>query len=212
MADKSTDKTPAVYSAAGIGEVFQSVVEEVREVYGRGPESPAGIAEEALRDPAALVAKFQNAVGTVSAFLRGKLPDPIKNAVRQAPPGAVTTQLQQGLAAALHAIVQGESIYEPDRFARVQLRPETRALLLSAPPQGTPTPCLNRMLLEDAYPLEFWRMSPGPTALVNAVDIELTFKSVTINEKGWVLFGRDTDQSQMEIRLATRLTPPARTS
>lgn len=42
---------------------------------------------------------------------------------------------------------------------------------------------------------------------IQAVDIELNFKSVAIDEKGWALFGKDTKQSQMEIRLATRITP-----
>jgi hypothetical protein len=44
---------------------------------------------------------------------------------------------------------------------------------------------------------------------IQAVDIELNFKSVAIAEDGWVLFGKDTKESHMEIRLATRITPGA---
>jgi hypothetical protein len=42
---------------------------------------------------------------------------------------------------------------------------------------------------------------------IQAVDIELNFKSVAIAENGWVLFGKDTKESHMEIKLATRITP-----
>jgi hypothetical protein len=42
---------------------------------------------------------------------------------------------------------------------------------------------------------------------IQAVDIELNFKSVNIAEDGWVLFGKDTKESHMEIRLATRIPP-----
>jgi hypothetical protein len=42
---------------------------------------------------------------------------------------------------------------------------------------------------------------------LQAVDIELNFKSISISEDGWVLFGKDTKESHMEIRLAARLTP-----
>ena len=40
-----------------------------------------------------------------------------------------------------------------------------------------------------------------------AVDVELNFKSVTIDQKGIPLFTKTTTQSQMEIKIATRLTP-----
>jgi hypothetical protein len=42
---------------------------------------------------------------------------------------------------------------------------------------------------------------------IQAVDIELNFKSVAIAENGWALFGKDTKESHMEIKLATRITP-----
>jgi hypothetical protein len=39
-----------------------------------------------------------------------------------------------------------------------------------------------------------------------AVDVEINFESVTINQKGIPLFTRNTTQSQMKIKLATRIT------
>jgi hypothetical protein len=40
-----------------------------------------------------------------------------------------------------------------------------------------------------------------------AVDIEITFQSVTVDERGFPLFSKKTSQSQMQIKLATRITP-----
>lgn len=41
-----------------------------------------------------------------------------------------------------------------------------------------------------------------------AVDVQIDFRAVTVSEKGVVLFGKKTTESQMEIRLATRIDPP----
>ena len=41
----------------------------------------------------------------------------------------------------------------------------------------------------------------------NAVDIELNFESVALSQKGIPLFTKDSKQSQMKIRLATRILP-----
>ena len=54
---------------------------------------------------------------------------------------------------ALNNILKGVLIYEAVRFAKVALSPETLALK-SQNPHGTDLIRLNRLLLEDAYPLE----------------------------------------------------------
>jgi len=41
----------------------------------------------------------------------------------------------------------------------------------------------------------------------SAVDIELNFESVALSEKGIPLFSKSSNQSQMQIRLATRVLP-----
>ncbi len=47
-----------------------------------------------------------------------------------------------------------------------------------------------------------------PTTQLGTVDLELNFKSVAVSEGGWLLFGKDSKESQLEIRLATRVEPP----
>jgi hypothetical protein len=77
---------------------------------------------------------------------------------------ATSTPEEQKLALvqALDNILKGVLIYETVRFAGVALSPETLALR-SQNPQGTDLIRLNRLLLEDAYPLEIAK-SPGLTS------------------------------------------------
>ena len=63
----------------------------------------------------------------------------------------------------------GGSIYEGQRFSGIALRSETRTLLSQSPEVGVDLARLNRLLLEDAYPLELWSFSTP--ALSNAVQI-----------------------------------------
>jgi hypothetical protein len=61
----------------------------------------------------------------------------------------VSETVDQLLERDLDRLIQGSSLYDPQRFAKVELRPETLQLI-SQYPQGHPV--LNRLLLEDAYP------------------------------------------------------------
>ena len=56
--------------------------------------------------------------------------------------------LQTALVQELNRIIQGDLIYEKDRFASVKLSPETSTL----PKEESFVVGLNRLLLEDAYP------------------------------------------------------------
>jgi ribose/xylose/arabinose/galactoside ABC-type transport system permease subunit len=65
-----------------------------------------------------------------------------------------------GLVRDLNAVIVGPSIYQEERFARVVLRPETRALSQRKPLSPDQQARLNRRLLEDAFPTEMRRL-PG---------------------------------------------------
>lgn len=73
--------------------------------------------------------------------------------LRGAKPGP---DLEDGLAAAIETVLRGPGLWEAPRFAAIKLRPETRDLLGQAP-EGPGLYRLNRMLLEDAMPLEIAR-------------------------------------------------------
>ena len=64
--------------------------------------------------------------------------------------------LQSDLVLDLNRLLNGTSNYNAQRFAGVGLRPETQDLI-SQNPQGNGLRRLNRLLLEDAYPLDLLR-------------------------------------------------------
>jgi preprotein translocase subunit SecF len=61
--------------------------------------------------------------------------------------------LKSNLVQNLNQIVAGQCIYESNRFQKVELGPDTKILLAQNPQRGEALGCLNRLLLEDAYPI-----------------------------------------------------------
>jgi H+/Cl- antiporter ClcA/predicted transcriptional regulator len=88
----------------------------------------------------------------VSRSIAGQLSGATQNQLRNYA-GGIDRQLQQALASDLNRIIRRGAVYEPDRFARVSLSPETMNLLQQKP-QGGDLIRLNRMLLMDVYPGE----------------------------------------------------------
>lgn len=71
-------------------------------------------------------------------------------------PTMAMRERQTHLAMALNRLLEGPSIYNPQRFAKVTLSDETRRLL-EKNPTGSELVRLNRLLLESAYPVELTR-------------------------------------------------------
>lgn len=111
-----------------------------------------------LIDLPSLAAKLKQPTDPVSTYVASRLSTTTTAALgAYQPTNAVTvTNLQTSLVADLNAIIQGASIYDTNRFASVGLRTETK-LVLAQDPQGNALLRLNRLLLEDAYPLEISR-------------------------------------------------------
>lgn len=74
--------------------------------------------------------------------------------------GGASVQLHNALATDLnnHVIFQKGSPYDAERFRSVELSAETLKLM-EQQPEGRDLYCLNRMLLQDAYPRELKRMN-----------------------------------------------------
>lgn len=106
-------------------------------------------------DLPAFAGRITNPTDAVSAFIQTNLPAPVL-AELAADSNAHPFPQMTNLLASLNALVLGGSIYEPQRFAGVTLRPETKALL-DAAPAGDQLAHLNRLLLNDAYPRELSR-------------------------------------------------------
>ncbi len=132
-------------------------------VYIRGFDYFAGGGEgtafgiDDIADLAQIAYKLDTASDSLSAFIKTRLSGKTLAALpRYRISGSGAGDLEEALAGDLCMIVGGPSIYMERRFSGIRLRPETRQLLA----QGTDregVPRLNRLLLEDAYPLEIAR-------------------------------------------------------
>lgn len=110
-----------------------------------------------LKDLPALVAKLMQPTNAVAAYLNGRLSEQTRQAFAQNQGAAANSPaFQASLLGELNAVIEGALIYEGERFAGVDLRPETRRLLAQNP-QGPALAQLNRRLLTEAFPKELRR-------------------------------------------------------
>jgi two-component sensor histidine kinase len=115
-----------------------------------------------LKDPSSFAAKLRDPADDVSTFIRDRLSESTRQDLAQwQGPGEVPPALQESLMRDLSGIIRGSSIWDKARFNKVTLRPETRNAL-ERNPRGDDLVRVNRLLLEDAYPLELSRNPPRP--------------------------------------------------
>lgn len=109
-------------------------------------------------DASALGRSLVSGTDPISSYVRSRLDQQLMNtlATYSAADRPDTKPLQANLAKALNAVVSGPAFYDQDRFERITLRPATVALLQQNR-QGYELTCLNKLLLEDAYPEELAR-------------------------------------------------------
>lgn len=89
----------------------------------------------------------------VSQHLRGLLSKDTVKTLSNYTGSRADVDLGAAIVGDLNRVIQGELIYDAQRFAKVKLLAETRKLL-EQKPQGPALARLNRMLLEEAYPQE----------------------------------------------------------
>lgn len=110
-----------------------------------------------IADLSQLAFKLMRPGDRLAAFLRDGLSKRTLRALSDyRSTGTVGGGLEEGLAEDLEKTVAGPPIFEAGRFAGVRLRPETRERL-KGDPGGGGLNRLNRLLLEDAFPLEIAR-------------------------------------------------------
>jgi predicted RND superfamily exporter protein len=133
-----------LYSLRGY---FGAALDEVQK-----PRSPMFSVDD-IANLSSLATNLCQKTNAVSAFLSGRLDEPVRQALSayvssKANPGDLKSKLVQNL----NRILAGQCIYETNRFQKVELGPDTK-ILLAHPPQGETLASLNRLLLEDAYPV-----------------------------------------------------------
>ena len=91
----------------------------------------------------------------VSQYLAGRLSAATQKLLSDYE-GGTNSRLQQALTEDFNQVIQSGPMYDAERFAGVKLSPETSSLLAKTP-TGADLVHLNRLLLQDAYPLEISR-------------------------------------------------------
>src|SRR5271157_4603452 len=129
-------------------EINDSILQSIRtSLFG-----PLAVAD--LHDPGRLATRLRDGIDPLSLYLQGHLTAPTKALLNAytgpQPPSAA---LQQALVQDLNTVLAGPSIYDAQRFALVNLYPATQQLMAENP-KGADLLRLNRLLLEEAYPVE----------------------------------------------------------
>lgn len=112
-----------------------------------------------LKDPTRLASRLRDARDPLSRFIQGRLSpgtQPQLSVYNSANPPSPA--LQQALVQDLNALLAGPSLYDANRFALVHLTSATMQRIAQNP-TGTDLARLNRMLLEQGYPIELADLS-----------------------------------------------------
>jgi ABC-type lipoprotein release transport system permease subunit len=118
-----------------------------------------GLTPDSFRDIDTLALELQRAEDPIAKFLAGALSEQSQRMLAAFKPGISNpAPLKVQLAQDLARIIRGASIYAPERFANVSLRAETKSLL-GGKMDSESVVLLNRHLLQDAFPSEFF-LSP----------------------------------------------------
>ena len=120
---------------------------------------------DAMKDPGSLVVKLQDTRAPVSELVASQLSEDMQWVLLgyngTSTPSA---QQQEVLLSDLNRLLQGNSLYDAQRFATVELSEQTQALIAENPQSGEALVRLNRCLLADAYPYELASLSEEQTA------------------------------------------------
>ncbi len=102
---------------------------------------------------ASLVGKLQKPEDAVSRYVTSRLTDDTRKMLIANTGNGSDQMLRRALLRELGAIIEGESIFESERFGAVALSPKTLNCV-GKTLNGQPLMRFNRLLLEDAYPRE----------------------------------------------------------
>ena len=112
---------------------------------------PAILYADQITDLASFGGKMKLPADAVSKFLSGQLSPATQQALAAYGGSGEDARLRTALVRDINAVIQGDSIHDPQRFAAVTLSAAVQALLQRQSPDVVR---LNRLLLEDAYPAE----------------------------------------------------------
>ncbi|MCC7376585.1 MAG: hypothetical protein IT581_18140 [Verrucomicrobiales bacterium] len=133
-----------------------------------GRQHDATFSADDVVDLGSLAGRLKQPARVFDRWLAGSLSQETKTALATVDPSSSESEpLRGSLLRDLNLVLKGALIYEGTRFADIKLRLETQNLL-GQQPQDESLQRLNRLLIEDAYPLELSR-EPGLLPRVGGV-------------------------------------------
>ena len=130
----------------------------IADAYGaRMDESPKTFSADEIKDLPGLVKRWKERSDPASVYLWKSLSKPEQSLLESYPPSAPNAQQVQAMVVqALNKAIAGPCIYKDKKLKGVLARPGMIDLMTQHP-SGPNLVLLNRLLLEDAYPLELAR-------------------------------------------------------
>jgi hypothetical protein len=164
-----------------------------------------------FKNSALLALKLRASQDAVSTYLRERLSSQTRKLLsRYDGSAAVSNEMLAALLADLNNIINGDSIYAPERFREVALSPEANSLLRQTL-SGESIQRLNRALLEDAYPTEIGHIRT-PTSnldLANALAEELNLLIIGPSLRDVSCFGSVTKSEVTKVMAEKNLSSEA---
>ncbi len=115
-----------------------------------------------IRRPAALMSRLVRGANSVCLALRERLPDGVNRLLKD--DKKTVDERLEVIVSELNTILKGESLYDEETFAGINLRDETMQSLQQKR-KSRNFLASNRLLLEDAFPDEIYRRAAGDRAL-----------------------------------------------
>lgn len=129
------------------------------------PVSPSTFSAGEVKNWPGFIKRLNDHSDPVSALLWQRLASQDQDALKNFQPSGPTAKpAQEAVIKVLNKVIAEPSIYDDTRFQGISLRPETTDMMKQKP-TGPSLARLNRLLLEDAYPLDLARIpnKPMPT-------------------------------------------------
>lgn len=117
-----------------------------------------------IKNPKLLVDKLRQRKDPLSAFIAAQVPPEALATIDQWSPGQeVPVELLDRVVASLNQVIRQGCLYETERFKAVRL-PKEVMRLVEDHPRGVHVPYLNRMLIDEAYVDEIYRLKKAQPA------------------------------------------------
>jgi hypothetical protein len=124
--------------------------------------STTAISRADLAQASLLALKLRAGGDPLTAFLKAGLSSATRKALNNFDGSSpLSDKVLDGLITDLNKIINSGAIYNKDRFVGITMMPETKSLLAQTNLNAEGVKRLNRLLLEDAFPLEIKRSSGG---------------------------------------------------